>query len=134
MDLRCFLRGSEATPPSRFAVMYPMTETIAMIARHLRPGRHNAGLADALDVPVPTAKSWISGARRMPAARMQELHDFLRRYAAIVVSLQSDLEFHVAQEFMRFKPRRGFYVVKDWDGTGIRTNRQWRGGRAKTGA
>ena len=112
--------------------MYPTTDTIALMARHLWPGRHNAGLAKALGVPVPTAKSWISGARRMPASRMQELHDFLGRDAAIVLSLQSNLEYYIAQEFMRFKPRRGFYVVKDWDGTGVRTNRQWRGGRPKT--
>jgi len=109
-----------------------MTETIAMMARHLWPGRHNVGLAAALGVPVPTARSWIAGLRRMPARRMVELHDFLRRDAAIVSSLQSDLEFQIAQEFRRFKPRRGFYVVKDWDGTGVRTNRQWRGGRPKT--
>jgi len=109
--------------------MYPMTDTIAMMARHLWPGRHNAGLASALGVPVPTAKSWISAARRMPARRMLELQDFLQREAAIAVSLQSHLEFEIAREFQRFKPRRGFFVVKDWDGTGTRTNRQWRGGR-----
>jgi hypothetical protein len=108
--------------------MYPMTDTIALMARHLWPGRPNAGLANALGVPVTTAKSWITGARRMPAARMQELHDFLRHDAAIILSLRSDLEFQIAQEVRRFKPRRGFFVVKDWDGAGVRTNRQWRGG------
>ena len=77
---------------------------------------------------MPTAKSWISGSR-LPAARMQELHDFLRRDAAIILSLQSDLEFQIAVEVRRFKPRRGFFAVKDWDGTGIGTDRQWRGGR-----
>jgi hypothetical protein len=107
--------------------MYPMTDTIARTARHLWPGRHNAGLANALGVPVPTAKSWISGARRMPAQRMRELFRFLQRRAGIVSSL-ADLEFQIRQEDQRFKPRRGFFVVKDWDGTGIRTNRQWRGG------
>ena len=111
-----------------------MSGTIALIARHLWPGRHNAGLARVLNVPVSTAKSWISGARRTPAARMQELRDFLGRDAAIISSLQCDLEFQIAREFQRFKPLRGFYAVKDWDGTGIRTNRQWRGGRPKTGA
>ena len=54
-----------------------MTDTIARTARHLWPGRHNAGLAGALGVPVPTAKSWISGSRRMPANRMRALLDFL---------------------------------------------------------
>jgi len=108
--------------------MYSMSDTIALTARHLWPGRRNVGLAAALGVPVTTAKSWITYARRVPARRMQELHDSLRRDAAIILSLQSDLEFQITQEDRRFKPRRGFFVVKDWDGTGLRTNRQWRGG------
>jgi hypothetical protein len=62
---------------------------------------------------------------------MRELLDFLRHHAGIASSLGSDLEFHIRQKDRRPKPRRGFYVVKDWDGTGIRTNRQWRGGREK---
>jgi len=60
---------------------------------------------------------------------MQELHDFLRRDAALILSLQSDLEFQITQEDRRFKPRRGFFAVRDWDGNGILANRQWRGGR-----
>lgn len=48
--------------------------------------------------------------------------------------MESDIEFHIRREDRRFRPRRGFFVVKDWDGTGIRANRQWRGGRPKTGS
>ena len=66
----------------------------------------------------------------MPANRMLELQDFLQRDAAIVSSGLSDLEFRIAQEVQRFKPRRGFFVVNDWDSTGIRANRQWRSGLA----
>jgi hypothetical protein len=109
--------------------MYLMTETIASVARLCWPGRPNAGLASALHVPVPTAKSWIRGSRRMPADRMRELLTFLQHHAGVVASLRLNLEFHIRQEGRRIKSRRGFFVVKDWDGTGIRTNRQWRGGR-----
>ena len=70
----------------------------------------------------------------MPAERMRELLDFLRHHAGIVSSMESDVEFHIQREDRRFRPRRGFFVVKDWDGTGIRANRQWRGGRPKTGS
>src|SRR5215472_120317 len=106
--------------------MYPMTDTIASIARHFWPGRHNAG-PGALGVPVPTAKSWISGARRMPTNRMRELLDFLQHQTGTVSSLRSNLEFDIRQEDRRFKPRRGFFVVKDWDGHRHRRNPQWRG-------
>jgi hypothetical protein len=54
--------------------------------------------------------------------------DQRRSPPARILSLRSDLEYQIRQEDRRFKPRRGFYVVKDWDGSGIRTNRQvaWR--------
>jgi plasmid maintenance system antidote protein VapI len=107
-----------------FAAMYSMTITVAGVARRFWPGRHDVGLAEALEVPVPTARSWISGSRRMSARRMQQLHEFLTRQAALALSLQSDLEFQIALEAQRFKPRRGFFVVKYWDGTGVRTNQQ----------
>lgn len=45
-------------------------------ARRLWPGRQYAGCKRS-GVPVPTAKSSISGARPMPANRMRELFGFL---------------------------------------------------------
>ena len=106
-------------------------ETIAAYMRELWRGRHNRTLAEALGVPRATAKSWLSGKRRMLIAQMCEMADALRHEIAIANSALSFLEVEI-QPWERDPPRRrGFFVDKDWDGTGIRTNRQWRGGRPR---
>jgi hypothetical protein len=106
-------------------------ETIAAYTRELWQGRHNSTLAERLDVPRATAKSWLAGKRRMPIVQMHAMAEALRHDIGIANSALSFLEVEIQRRERDPPRRRGFFVVKDWDGTGIRTNRQWRGGRPR---
>lgn len=111
--------------------MYPMTATIDKVAKFLWPGRHNVGLATALAVPLPTAKAWIAGTRRMPAGKMERFALFLRQRAAATASLAQEVEFDIRQERRRPRRLRGFFEMRDRDGSGVLRNVRWRGGRRK---
>ena len=71
-------------------------ETIAADARELWRGRHNQTLAERLDVPRrTTAKSWLTGKRRMPIAHMRAMAAALRRDIGIANSALSFLEVEI---------------------------------------
>jgi hypothetical protein len=107
--------------------MHPVPFAIEEAVRRLW-GRHpNAGLARALGVPIPTAKSWLNGSRRMPASAMKALADFLREQSPMAWVVEAEARV----EARRIKPRRGFFEIRDWDGTGVLRNAQWRGGRSR---
>jgi transcriptional regulator with XRE-family HTH domain len=106
-------------------------DTIAAYARELWRGRHNSTLAERLGVPRTTAKSWLTGKRRVPIGQMRAMAEALRHEIGIAKSALSFLEVEIQRRECDPPRRRGFFVVKDWDGSGIRTNRQWRGGRGR---
>src|SRR5271169_3500364 len=76
-----------ATSQPNLAAMSLQWETIAAYTRELWRGRHNRTLAERLGVPRTTAKSWLTGKRRMPIAQMHAMADALRHEIAIANSL-----------------------------------------------
>jgi len=105
--------------------VYPSTGMIALISKRLWPTRHNLGLAQALGVPTVTARSWIRGKRRMPEKRLRQLEAFLLQLDEPIVDLAWQCDFHARQEARRIKPRTGFWLLRDWYGTGIISNKRW---------
>jgi hypothetical protein len=71
--------------------------TIASGIRELWPGRYNRTLAEALGVPRATTRSWLSGKRRMPIARMREMADVLRHDIAVANSALAYLQVEIAR-------------------------------------
>jgi hypothetical protein len=67
----------------------------------------------------------------MPIAHMRAMAAALRHDIGIANSALLFLKVEIQRREREPPQRRGFYVVKDWDGTGIRTDRRWRGGRAR---
>jgi hypothetical protein len=102
--------------------------TIASGIRELWPGRYNRTLAEALGVPRATTRSWLSGKRRMPIARMREMADVLRHDMAVANTALAYLQVEIARREREPLKRRGFFVVKD-RGDGIRRNARWCGRR-----
>jgi hypothetical protein len=95
------------------------------------PGRHVAGLAQLTRRSKATAASWLSGRRGMPVKTMDVLARVLCDDGSCLIDIGNDVA-RVAT-LKRAQPRRarGFQVVKDWDGTGIASDRRWRRGRSR---
>jgi hypothetical protein len=64
----------------------------------------------------------------MPIAQMRAMAEALCHHIVICNSLLGFLEVEIERREREPLRRRGLFVVKDWDGTGSRTNRLWRGG------
>ena len=67
----------------------------------------------------------------MPADDAQLLAYYIRARAEEGLALARELEEYAAKRRAEGRRPRGFQIVKDWDGTGIKTDRRWRGGRRK---
>ena len=81
-----------------------------MAWRELLRGRYNRRLAEALGVPCSTAKSWLSGRRRMPVTHLCALAHVLRHDIDVINSALSHLEIEIARR--EREPRvRGFFEV-----------------------
>ena len=104
---------------------YPMTDTVKLIAKRLRPKKHNIGLAAALGMPATTARSYTNGYRRMPEYRLRQLGAYLLQEAAAFTELARQCDFHARQEARRIKPRTGFWLQRDWYGTGVISDKRW---------
>jgi hypothetical protein len=100
-------------------------------ACHARwPGRHLAGLAEQLCCSKSAATHWVSGGR-MPAKKMVEFAESLRWSAGALADLARGIDGAAEQVRLRGRQARGFQKVQDWDGTGVESDRRWRGGRGK---
>jgi hypothetical protein len=65
----------------------------------------------------------------MPPSAMENLADALRHSGSLLVGLADALANTARQARVQPRRARGFQIVKDWDGDGVRSDRRWRGGR-----
>jgi hypothetical protein len=65
----------------------------------------------------------------MPATEIQFLADVLRSDAHALMNLAVDLARAADLKRSERRRPRGFQILKDWDGSGVITDRRWRGGR-----
>lgn len=95
------------------------------------PGRHIAGPAENFGCSKAAVTSWLSGRRRMPAEKMSGLAASFRESAYALIEFARGIDEAADQVRLRGRRARGFQKVQDWDGTGIESDRRWRGGRGK---
>jgi hypothetical protein len=96
------------------------------------PGRQIAGLARVTRRPKATAASWLSGRRGMPEPLMQMLSEVIRHDAELLGGIAKELSRLAELKRSRGRTARGFQIVKDWDGSGVKRDARWRGGKGKT--
>jgi hypothetical protein len=106
-----------------------MTNTVRALSKRLWPKKHNVGLAQYLNVPMVTARSWNNGTRRMPEHRLLQLEALVREDILVLGSFADQLHHQAKIEARRFKPRSGFWQIKDWHGTGFEHDMRHRWGQ-----
>jgi len=112
--------------------VHPNTLLLREACRARWPGRHVAGLAQRLpQVKKPTVAAWLSGRCQPPMEAMYLLAGVLRQDSFYFGHIAEELEKAAKLKATQRRRPRGFEIVKDWDGTGIITDRRWRGGRGR---
>ena len=127
-------RGQHSHPKQEFGAMFDDRSTARLIAAacHARwPGRHIAGAAELMECSKTAVAFWLSGRRRMSAAKMTKLATSLIESSDLLRDLARGIAFAAEKARGRGRRRRGFEIVKDWDGRGIVSDRRWRQGRSK---
>jgi hypothetical protein len=104
--------------------MYASSLTIALYARSRWPRRHNQELAKVLGVSPSTAQSYVLGRRKVPASRLRQLIAYERADMATRESFILRFEHFAKEQERAPKFRSGFWLLKDWDGSGIVRNKQ----------
>jgi hypothetical protein len=69
----------------------------------------------------------------MPPRRMDALAEALKDSGRLLVGMSDAIAYAAKKAAAQPRHGRGFQVLKDWDGTGVITDRRWRGGRPRQG-
>jgi hypothetical protein len=62
---------------------------------------------------------------------MDALAEALRDSGRLLVGMSDDIAYAAKKAAARPRHGRGFQVVKDWDNSGVISDRRWRGGRPR---
>lgn len=94
-----------------------MSDTVIRdAARALNPDRPIKTLAGPS--PRSTAKSWATGRRRAPVAKLKILRDLLKDRQAAISGLIYQLNYDISQRERESRRRTGFNEIRERDGPG----------------
>jgi hypothetical protein len=67
----------------------------------------------------------------MPPGSMEMLADAIAHSGRLLIGMADSIAYDARKAGARPRRPRGFQVLKDWDGSGVITDRRWRGGRPR---
>ena len=67
----------------------------------------------------------------MPPWKMERLADGIKHSGHLLIGMADAIGYAAKKAAAQPRHGRGFQVLKDWDGSGLITDRRWRGGRPR---